>query len=254
MADGDVLDEMRRRDAAMAEERERQRVQPMARMDFSALVADFPAATDEEIRAYEARMAREMWRDRLDASGIDGLKREDRAAILNDTLQPKPALDTVRRWLAGAMRTVDPGVPTLVLCGGMGTGKTVAAAWAISRNSGLYATTETFLRDFERWQKDRSYDDKTSPMWARYKRSHLVVLDELGTEHDAALMTRAFERLIDSRQSRRRELTLVITNLSRADFIGRVQSGVYGARTLDRLRAQSRVVEIKGESMRGSEW
>lgn len=225
------------------------------RVDFAAMVADAPAVSDEEIAAYERRMLREVWKERLANSGIDGLREDDRARILADDLHPTTALTAVRRWLVGAMRTKDPGVNMLVLVGGMGTGKTLAAGHAISRNGGLYATVETYLRDYERWLRDRSYDDKSAPSMWRYKRAHLVVLDELGTETDAALMTRAFERLIDSRQSRRRELTLIISNLSRDDFVSRIRSGVYGARTYDRMKRDARVIECRGDSMRGgAEW
>lgn len=225
------------------------------RVDFNALVADAPVASDDEIRAYETRQQRETWRERLAGSGIDGLREEDREAILADNLAPTKALVTVRQWLTAAMRTPDPGVNMLVLIGPMGLGKTLAAGWAISRHSGLYATVETYLRDYQRWLRDSSREDGTSQHMWRYKRAHLVVLDELGTEGDAALMTRAFERLIDSRQSRRRELTLILGNLSREDFVQRVRSGVYGARTYDRMRRDARVVEVTGESMRkGAAW
>jgi DNA replication protein DnaC len=199
-------------------------------------------------------MQRETWRERLAGSGIDGLREQDRAAILADTLSKTPALDYVQRWIAAATRTPDPGPNMLAVCGGMGLGKTVAAGWAISRHSGLYATVETYLRDYERWLRDRSREDASSSSMWRYKRAHLVVLDELGTETDAALMMRAFERLIDSRQSRRRELTLMLSNLSKAEFVDRVRNGVYGARTYDRLRRDCAVVEVTGQSMRGGAW
>jgi len=224
------------------------------RIDFGAMVAAAPAVSDEEIAAYERRMQRNVWAERLAGSNIDGLREEDRARILADDLLPTQALATVKAWLAGAMRPKDPGANMLVLVGGMGTGKTLAAGWAISRNGGVYATVETYLRDSERWLRDRSYQDHGSAHAGRYTRAGLVVLDELGTEHDAALMTRAFERLIDSRQSRRRELTLIVSNLSREDFVGRIRSGVYGARTYDRMRRDARVVEVTGESMRQGTW
>ena len=220
------------------------------RTDFDALVAHMPTASDDEIAAYEARQLRETWRERLDGSGIDGLRHYDREAILADRLEPTKALTTVRAWIAGAMRTPDPGVNTLVLVGGMGLGKTVAAGWAISRHSGLYATVETYLRDFARWLRDQSREDSSAQQLWRYKRAHLVVLDELGTENDPALMRRAFERLIDQRQSRRRELTLILGNMSRDEFITRLKGGVYGLRTYDRMKRDARVVECTGESMR----
>jgi DNA replication protein DnaC len=226
----------------------------MDRVDFTALVADAPVASDDDIRAYEARMQRETWRERLAGSGIDGLREDDREAILGDRLHKTAALDYVQRWIAAAGRTRDPGPNMLVVCGGMGLGKTVAAGWAISRHSGLYATVETYLRDFERWYRDRSYDDRSATDWRTYKRSRLVVIDEIGTEYDAALMARAFERLVDSRQSRRRELTLMLGNLSKADFVQRIRSGVYGARTYDRMRRDAVVVEVTGDSMRKGAW
>lgn len=226
----------------------------LKRIDLQSIAANAPCASDDEIAAYEARQQRETWRDRLGASGIDGLREEDRARILGDELLPTHALVTVRRWLATAMRPVEPGPNMLVLVGGMGTGKTLSAGWAISRHGGLYATVETYLRDYNRWLRDQSFDEKSAPAMWRYKRAQLVVLDELGTEADAALMTRAFERLIDSRQSRRRELTLILGNLSREEFVSRIRGGTYGARTYDRMKRDARVVEVTGESMRRGTW
>lgn len=225
------------------------------RARFDALLDGVAVASDDEIAAYEARMQREVWRQNLVASGIDALRDEDRKLILTDKLAASTALTKVRQWLGAAMRTaVDPGVNTLVICGGMGTGKTVAAGWAISRHGGVYATVETYLRDYDRWLRDRSHDDKSSPTIWRYKRAQLVVLDELGTETDAALMQRAFERLIDSRQSRRRELTLILSNLSRAEVVTRVRGGAYGMRTYDRMKRDARIIEVSGESMRQGTW
>lgn len=220
------------------------------RVDFHAMVADAPVASDDEILEYERRMQREMWRERLANSGIDGLREEDRARILADDLLPTQALHAVRKWLAAAMRTVEPGKNQLVICGGMGTGKTLAAGWAVSRNGGIYVTVETYLRDYARWLSDRSREDASAPTMWRFKRAGLVVLDELGTETDAGLMTRAFERLIDSRQSRRRELTLILTNLSRVEFIERLRCGIYGGRTHDRMKRDAAVIEVTGASMR----
>lgn len=261
----EAIGQMRRQDEEFARARERLRatdpapapIGPTLEEILARAQAAYRFPTDLEIAASEARMQREAWRDRLSSSGIlASLRDEDRARVLDDALDETDALRATRAWLAKATQTPDPDRNVLALCGPRGLGKTIAAAWALSRRGGVYATVETYLRDHERWLRDRSYDDETSQAtqrMERYRTAHLVVLDEIGTERNAEAMRAAFFRLMDHRQSRRRQLTILLTNLSRADFVARLERGVYDERTTDRFRRDLWAVGLAGESMRRAE-
>jgi len=69
---------------------------------------------------------------------------EDLVRLRLGTEEPTHALRVVRAWWG---RLEDPGFATrvLVLLGGTGCGKTVAASWALSRERGRYITTERLL-------------------------------------------------------------------------------------------------------------
>jgi DNA replication protein DnaC len=237
MADGNERDSRSTRDVLAA------------LIESTAAVA---TATDEELRAMEVRAAYEGRRERILRSGIKSvLRAEDRKRVLDDELQPTQALGEVQSWLAKAMRPRDPDRNMLVLCGHPGTGKTLAAGWAISRVGGRYVTTEEYLRAYGRWQRDITRDDGTSIELSRYEAPGLIVLDEIGTERDASLMRDALHRLVDRRQTRRRYLTVMITNLSRAAFVQRLRDGTYDPRTLSRMTRDAVSVGIEGDDLRG---
>jgi DNA replication protein DnaC len=281
--DADVLEQMRFRDQELRAERARQgesvlptvasvgpipalpacpvcedllrRRAPFADHDCPALAwvseQGMRIATAAEIRASNAQLAAQAWRERLSASGIeDVIRLEDRRRLLADQLDETHAMVATRNWLAKATALpYDRNV--MVLCGSMGLGKTVAAAWALTRASGLYVSVDEYLRDYERWRRDLAQGDEKSQVLRRYKRAHLVVLDEVGRERNAEAMRDGFYRLIDWRQTRRRELTIMITNLSRKDFVDRLKRGVYDERSYSRLKRDAWVVQLHGEDMRG---
>lgn len=224
----------------------------------SAIEAAQAAATasPEDIRAMELRLAHEGRKERIGGSGIKSvLCAEDRRRILADTLEPTQALRETQDWLALAMRPKDPGPNTLVLCGHPGTGKTVAAGWAISMMGGRYVTTEEYLRAYSRWTRDLTRDESNAREIERYEGRGLIVLDELGAERDAATMRDALHRLVDRRQTRRGQLTLIITNLTRNTLRARMRDGTYDPRTYDRMQRNAHVVGVRGGSMRqGKAW
>lgn len=273
--------EMLARDRAFAAERERRRREDQrATPDFSdalartiAAAADAWTATPEALAAYHAAKARDMWTENLEASGIHASTRdEDRERLLAGKLEPIAALRATQMWLVNAQPRCacpgheerratrceladcagrrDPGRNVLALCGPTGLGKTLAAAWAITREGGLYVKVDELIRDYARWERDRTAMDATSNVWRRYQRSHLVVLDEVGRERDADLARDAFYKLVDERQSRRKQLTIIITNLSKTDFQTRLKGGAYDARTYSRLARDAWVVDLSGRDRR----
>lgn len=209
------------------------------------------AVTDDELAAFEARSQRDARRERLGRSELV-LRPEARRLILADQLLPTSALHTTRAWLAAATRPSQPGPHWLLLCGGMGNGKTTAAAWALSRQEGRFATVETFLRDYRRYLDDRGPVDRTQELRDRYGNGGLLVLDELGTESDSVLMRSALHWLAEHRHTRRRHLTIVLTNLSKDDVFQRFRVGVYDMRTADRLRGCAMFASVDQASLRRS--
>jgi DNA replication protein DnaC len=201
-----------------------------------------PWASDEEVARYEAARARRERRARAEALGLDRMLADDAlAAVVADTLEATEALDVVRRWVAYQAGLRARGAcPILALLGGPGVGKTVAAAWLLLSEGGRYVTAGELARlSRADWGDERAAHD-------RLLASRVLVVDELGTEGEraAAAATQAIHEVVDQRQSSSR-LTLLIGNIGRAELRQR-----YDARTIDRLRAVAKIVELSGESMR----
>ncbi len=220
-------------------------------IEQTALVA---TASEADIASMESRMAFEGRRERLNRSGAKSvLRAEDRTRILREDLAETQSLRAVRDWLALAMRPANPERNMLVLCGHPGTGKTVAAGWALSRVGGRYVTTEEYLRAYTRWHRDASWSDDGAREIERFEAPGLLVLDEIGTERDATVMRDALHRLVDRRQTRRKFLTVMITNLTRASFVARLRDGTYDPRTLSRMTRDAVSVGVVGDDMRATD-
>lgn len=236
-------------------------------MSVEAFEAHLQAQQEQQHREHCERMrktADSMLRARVDRHGT--LRRQDREAALADNLQDTEALGHVRGWLQETQEAA------LMLCGGVGTGKTVAAAWAVvyaerrplaklveagsdplcSRDRGLedlrtslprteVVPASLLARRVDPWKVDTEAGiERLDLDWP------LVVLDDLGTERsDDPRFSEALFRLVDERQDQARFRTLITTNLKRADIRPR-----YGDRIADRLNHIGKAVEIRGESMR----
>ncbi len=127
----------------------------------------------------------------------------------------------------------------VVLCGGVGCGKTVAAAMALAdRGAGRFVTAFglTRLSPYDEGEMDEL---ETTP---------LLVLDDLGSEYqDAKGFLRAFlDGLVNARYDAGLR-TIATTNLKAAEFADR-----YGARIADRIKQTGCFVELQGKSMRAA--
>jgi DNA replication protein DnaC len=191
------------------------------------------AVSDDEVLAYERERERDRRMERMrDANVLDVLPPAMVALVATDRLEPSTALDIVRRWTAYQATRGDKCV--LALLGDMGRGKTVAAAWLLAAEGGLYVEAEELSRlHAAKWGDERV-------RYERLTRAGVLVVDELGTEDDAR---GAMRDVINRRQGRR--LTLLLGNLSKPDLKARLDP-----RTWDRLRTCAVVTEVQGESMR----
>lgn len=231
-------------------------IRPEFQAMLDAMKATGAFLTDEQVAEYEAEQRRELRRQALSSSGLH-LPDEDRRLVLSGKLdRGKPACAIVATWAKGAPRAgqstvgCTPGI--LVLCGGMGTGKTIAAAWWLSHVRGRALTIHEAVRVYTRWKRSNYKPEEAEEALERLARIDCLVIDELGQESDsdAEGAREVLHWIVDRRQSARRR-TLVLTNLSTSDLGDRFVRGVYDRRTADRLRSHGQVEQVPGESMRG---
>lgn len=196
------------------------------------------ARTVEHERALARRLGR---RQRLEDSGVR-VTEDDLEAIEHDTLTETKAVKTVKAWLdvARGKRTSEKRLKFLVLCGSIGTGKTVAAAYAIaeSKVSSMYITAEQLRRGY------CQETDEARALRNRMARVGLLVVDDLMTERNEFEGKLALQEVVNDRQGRCR-WTLITGNFNKADFVKR-----YDARTLSRIEHQGVIATVDGESMR----
>jgi len=128
----------------------------------------------------------------------------------------------------------------LVLMGGIGTGKTLAACWwaakAMHEGAGFMTAAE-----LARWPR---YEMAAMD---RLLGAAALVVDDLGTEYmdDKGNFLAVFDEFVNTRCANMRK-TVITTNLTPKTFRER-----YGARITDRIVECGRFVSVAGDSMRG---
>jgi DNA replication protein DnaC len=180
-----------------------------------------PAEERKEAAVQSSHVRRRQLLAKMDLRLTDG----EREALIQGTLDPTRAVRAVRKW-------VPTSIPMLILCGSVGTGKTVAIAEAgLCLGGGLCLSPSRLYRETKR-------EDSTAAI-----KSHFVALDDLGVEHLNGQWMEAFQDWLDMRRVLGR--TLLTTNLN-----PRALQIRYGDRVWDRLRSDGVFVELSGTSMR----
>jgi DNA replication protein DnaC len=185
---------------------------------FATLEAEYPlrkARQDAEAaeHAERQRMAdleqeRSRRTERLRRAGV--ALRDEVAELCRDSaLGATEAVEAVRGWWE------DRPTPWLVLSGRTGSGKTVAAASAIADTGGVWMRADDVVRAFSGMFGDPLEKQE------RAKIAYLLVLDDIGSELDAARMLPALLELIDTRISARGRPTICTTNLTKKEFAER---------------------------------
>lgn len=166
---------------------------------------------------------------------------KDVQRIVTGTFEPTDASKVVLEWTS-AISSSRAAKRFLVLSGGVGCGKTFAAAIAMSQLGGYAVRSGRLHIVVDPWKDERRPNEfRVNP---RY--DGLLVLDDLGEETDyAGRWSDAFFDFVDSRQSGRR-YSIITTNLPAKAFKER-----YDARVVDRLNASTQFVAIQGPTMRG---
>ena len=187
-----------------------------------------------EARARAARARREDIIDRY-APRVPARVRQ---MFIDDKLEDYPALIATRAWLG-------QDESFLLLCGGTGAGKTIAALWALTRLRGMLVLSPSLGAVIEPWSSDLERGVKHMEP-SEYP---LVVLDDLGIERISdERWCVGFDELIDARVGLRDAVplrTIITTNLTAKDIKAR-----YSERARSRIRASSTLISLPTKDMR----
>ena len=184
------------------------------------------AAVERDNKAAEALTERMLRGERLDREQVP-LESAMREAIVRGRLRHTEAALAVRAWVAssrppqrdkgGKKKKAAPAPPILLLHGVGGSGKSVAAAWAIATSDGgRWFTALNVLSAFGGWHREQ-HDVRRQLV-----QCSLLVVDDLGRERtqDASRMALALLELVDARQ-RRGCRTIITTRMLRAELEAR---------------------------------
>jgi DNA replication protein DnaC len=199
-------------------------------LTLDELEAREQAERDERQRAKEAHeeaRRRSGWISRHK----DYLPEAACAELYDGKSQVTDAMRHIQAWLA-------TDTPCLILCGGVGTGKTYAGILAARERWGEFVPAQHLARRVDPWKHEA---EATKPLKLGCS---LIVLDDLGAEQDDARFGQALFALVNARNASDRR-TLITTNLAIPQIRPR-----YGDRIADRLNAMSKAVQLKGASMR----
>jgi DNA replication protein DnaC len=212
---------------------------------FDAIRAEFQRRSmlveaeerEAEIVAAEraVRAGTEAKRKRLQASGAR-LTDAMTTALVSNSLRLTEPLRAAQEWFSTRP------CPWLVLSGGTGTGKTVAAAaLVIANHSAHWVRSDDLVRTFAGFFGDAAERQK------QLKSSPFLVIEDLGVELDAARMLPALLEVLDDRLSASTTPTVITTNLKKQQIAERYPN----ERLFSRLREHAHWVSLTNEDMRG---
>lgn len=170
------------------------------------------------------------------------------------------AIKTAKDYVSNLEENLDLGLG-LIFKGDIGVGKTSIAITIMKevikkKYSAYFVPMASLMREL--------FNSNSTFIQDKLVKTNLLVLDDLGMEYKGnkseSWILHTFDDLIDARHSRQLS-TIITTNLpsnSIKDDSGRIIiEGLrdrYTARTIDRLNSVSLVINIKGKSLRTSEW
>lgn len=142
------------------------------------------------------------------------------------------------------------GDASCLLHGKTGCGKTQLATWfgrqcAVHRRVARYWTLADLMNAQKNWYGDKRFDKAESPV-ALARSSYLLVIDEIRANGGSLYDHNELNSIIEGRY-RDMKATLLITNIRPEKM-----AEVFAVHILDRLRDGGGVVELEGESLRGT--
>lgn len=217
--------------ASLAQAKAWDAANPEAAARYHALTAQHHAETArlqrEEREALAVEKALRTQAAKLERSGVG-----ERSLAAASDAKPTEALAVVQRWLP------DTSLTWLCLCGAKGTGKSVAATWAVReviRGGGSAAFRRTSelakLSQFEAGAAELE----------QLKRVHLLVLDDFGAELLTDYARAQLHELLDHRHEHYGR-TVLTSNLA---WIGSgSMSERLGERLVDRVAQAGRCIQL----------
>lgn len=212
------------------------------------------APTKEAVERVEQQTLHAAKRtERLEESGVaDVILPEDFDRIVSGepTMLPTMAFRAVSAWHEAfkGERAGSIHVPITVLYGMTGRGKTVAGAWLIAHEGGVYVTAPELYHLFSNSRRDENRINQIL-------RARVALLDDLGTEENDAKAQGALWEFVNKRQGLRRAMTLITANLALYPIPGKVAEerafvSRYDERIKRRIEHAGRFVEATGEDLR----
>lgn len=174
---------------------------------------------------------------RLDHAGVSLTADVHEAIVRGQPLSRQTrCLRAVQGWLNRTDR-----VPVLILSGGVGCGKSVAAKWAVANgpSSRKYLMAEDVVGRYA----GGSFGDGAAEK-ERVRRCQLLVIDDLGTETNHGRMAACLIDLLEYRQSGRQ--TLITTN----ENMDALRAFYPDVRLFSRLDQSAMVVADDGPDLR----
>jgi DNA replication protein DnaC len=206
---------------------------PIAAARWQALREELEAAQREEkARDRERQHAERLERrlaSRLDEAGL-GSRQRDAAMSPKDT----EALKAARQWYQGQKAW-------LLLCGGVGAGKSVAAGWCVVEVVKGGGTASQ--RKSQELARLSGFESGAVEL-ERLKHIDLLVVDDVGAENVSEWGRAVLFELLDARHEERLR-TVLTSNLSPNALASHL-----GERLADRIREDASVVQVGGTTLR----
>lgn len=174
-----------------------------------------------------------------------GIPRDAAELIVDDALQDTPAVARARQFLDGP-----PG--TLVISGGVGSGKTVAASWAVSQRPSSRSLRPggewpvelwPMFLDVGRLLRLPRYGQEANEAFRPLEECALLAIDDVGNEVGDIVGT--LDALVVARHAGKLR-TILTTNTKVDEFRRR-----YGERVYDRIKGAGAYCELADPSRRG---
>lgn len=190
--------------------------------------------------------------ERLEESGVgDVITPEDFDRIVKGApvMLPTMAFRTVQAWhecFSGQREGVH--VPITVLYGMTGRGKTLAGAWLVAQEGGVYVTAPELRSLFSSPVRNENRINQIL-------RARVALLDDLGTEENDAKAQGALWEFVNKRQGLRSAMTLITANLALYPIPSKVPEerafvSRYDERIKRRIEHIGRFVEATGDDLR----
>lgn len=208
---------------------------------FEAMTPAEAAEHDAEIKALEEQQTA---RERDNAYRKSGAPERYWNESLDTFLIKNDMQKSAAAAAAGFIRCVKTGVNSaLVMLGKAGTGKTHLACSIIRETGGRYRTAPEIVEEIRR-AKSFNSPDTEADILARYAKTSVLIIDEIGRGISAADEKYMLFMLINARYNTRRP-TVLISNHTKKDFLAYI-----GTAAADRLVENAVMVEFNGESYR----